>query len=65
MGLFKNACRQQKLTQLNVTWLFLFPSPTHPENPIHNLPKTPPRQDLLVTNVYVSPLEQGLFFVYY
>ncbi len=36
MGLFKNECRPVKTE--------------HPEQTIHNLPKTTPPQDLLITN---------------
>jgi hypothetical protein len=35
---------------LNVTWSFLFPSPVAPRKTIHNLPKTSPHQDFLITN---------------
>jgi hypothetical protein len=42
-----------KTTQQYVTWSFLFPlfpSPPFPRKTIHNLPKTPPHQDYLITN---------------
>jgi hypothetical protein len=41
----------KKQTMLKVTCRLHFPFPVPPRKKNHNLPKTPPHQDFLITNV--------------
>ncbi len=49
--MFGNSCRHAKTTQQSLTLSFLFPSPAPPRKKSTTYPKTPPHQDLLITNV--------------
>jgi hypothetical protein len=51
MGLFKSAFRPVKTDPAQRDLTFPIPPPTPPRKTIHNLPKTPPHQDFLITNV--------------
>jgi hypothetical protein len=54
MGLFKNASRPAKTDPAARILSLSLPPPTHLEKNIHNLPKTTPPQDLLITNAMTS-----------
>ncbi len=47
--MFKNACRPEKTDPVERVLVLSLPPPSPPRKTIHNLPKTPPPQDLLIT----------------